>query len=97
MINADLIRHPSIEYPTGGAFPDPTTALIDREREMHYTAEGKHLETGFALSLTYRPPSDYQSRATRPLFFSRHGRATSPTGTAHSNISRRPRRSSSKL
>ncbi len=72
MINADLIRHPSIEYPTGGAFPDPTTALIEREREVHYLAEGKHFETGFTLSLTYRPPSDYQSRATRP-FFSRHG------------------------
>src|SRR5271166_2439632 len=72
MINADLIRHPSIEYPTGGAFPDPTTALIERERELHYLAEGRHLETGFTLSLTYRPPSDYQSRATRP-FFSRHG------------------------
>jgi type IV secretion system protein VirB4 len=39
---------------------------------VHYLAEGKHFETGFTLSLTYRPPSDYQSRATRP-FFSRHG------------------------
>jgi len=33
MISTDLIRHPSIDYPTGGAFRDPTTALIDRERE----------------------------------------------------------------
>ena len=72
MIHADLIRHPSTEYPTGGAFPDPTTRLIERERELHYVAEGRHLETGFTLSLTYRPPSDYQSRATRP-FLSRHG------------------------
>ena len=72
MIHADLIRHPSTEYPTGGAFPDRDHALIERERELHYLAEGKHLETSFTLSLTYRPPSDYQSRATRP-FLSRHG------------------------
>src|SRR5229473_4688238 len=49
MINADLIRHPSIEYPGGGAFPDPTTVLIDRERELHYSAVGKHFETSFIL------------------------------------------------
>src|SRR5712692_2469600 len=42
MINVDLVRRPSVEYPRGGAFPDPTTALIDREREMHYSAEGRH-------------------------------------------------------
>ncbi len=73
MISADLIRHPSIDYPTGGPFPDPTTALIDREREMHYTAEGKHLETSFALSFIYRPPPDYQSRPAK-LFVSSHDR-----------------------
>ncbi len=71
MISTDLIRHHSIDYPTGGAFPDATTALIDREREMHYTAEGKHLETSFALSFTYRPPPDYQSRPAKLFVSSR--------------------------
>jgi type IV secretion system protein TrbE len=69
MISADLIRHHSIDYPKGGAFPDPTTAVIDREREMKYTAEGKHLETSFALSFTYRAPPDYRSRPAK-LFVS---------------------------
>jgi len=76
MISTDLIRHPSMDYPTGGAFRDPTTALIDREREIHYTAEGKHLETSFALSFTYRPPPDYQSRPARLFVSSRDRRKT---------------------
>jgi type IV secretion system protein VirB4 len=74
MISTDLIRHLSLDYPTGGAFRDPTTALIDREREIHYTAEGKHLETSFALSFTYRPPPDYQSRPAKLFVTSRDRR-----------------------
>jgi type IV secretion system protein VirB4 len=70
MLNVDLVRHPSIGYPNAGAFPDCTTALIDRERELHYTTEGTHLETSFTLSLTYRPPPDYQSRPAE-VFFAR--------------------------
>ena len=68
MINTDLIRHPSIDYPTGGAFPARRRALIDREREMHYMAEGKHLETSFALSL-HLPATVRLSIAAREAIF----------------------------
>ncbi len=41
MISTDLIRHHSIDYPTGGAFPDATTTLIDREREIALHSRGQ--------------------------------------------------------
>jgi hypothetical protein len=88
MISTDLIRHYSIDYPTGGAFPDPTTAVIDRERETHYTAEGKHPETSFALSFTYRPPPIIDRGLRGSL--SQAAKGTRPTGSARSNISPKP-------
>ena len=68
MMNVDLIRKPSIGYPEAGAFPDPITALIDHERRLHYTEEGQHFESRFALTLTWTPPTEMQSRAAGLLF-----------------------------
>ncbi len=75
MLNVDLIRHESASYPEDGEFPDPTTRLIDRERQIHYTADRCHFETSFALSVTFRPPPDLHRRAAR-LFFSDNAAAT---------------------
>src|SRR5258708_9149902 len=68
MVNFDLIRHESASYPEDGQFPDPTTRLIDRERQIHYTAERRHFETSFALTTTFRPPPDLHRRAARRVF-----------------------------
>jgi type IV secretion system protein TrbE len=75
MLNVDLIRHESVGYPDNGEFPDPTTRLIDRERQIHYTAERQHFETRFALTTTFRPSPDLHRKAVR-LFFSDSGAAT---------------------
>jgi type IV secretion system protein TrbE len=56
MIQSDLVRFPSAEYLSSNAFPDPVSQLIERERAMHYRAEGTHFETAIYLTLTYRPP-----------------------------------------
>jgi type IV secretion system protein TrbE len=61
MYNIDLIRHPSVEYPRR-TFPDPVSAILDREREVQYSAEGKHFETRCVLTITYRPPADAQTK-----------------------------------
>src|SRR5207302_7872773 len=68
MLHADAIRQPSVGYPEGGAFPDPTTRLIDEERRGQYTAEGAHYESRYRLALTYRPPADVEARLSA-LFF----------------------------
>ena len=64
MLHADAIRRPSVGYPESGAFPDPTTRLIDDERRDRYTAEGTHFESAYYLSLTYRPPAEIENRVS---------------------------------
>src|SRR5207249_8910033 len=68
MLHVDAIRQPSIGYPEVGAFPDPTTRLIDVERRDQYTAEGAHYESRYSLALTYRPPAHVEARLSA-LFF----------------------------
>ena len=64
MLHVDAIRRPSVDYPEGGAFPDPTTRLIDDERRERYTAEGTHYESAYYISLTYRPPAEIENRVS---------------------------------
>ena len=64
MLHVDAIRRPSVGYPKDGAFPDPTTRLIDDERRERYTAEGTHFESAYYLSLTYRPPAEIENRVS---------------------------------
>jgi type IV secretion system protein VirB4 len=61
MYNIDLIRHPSVEYPVRD-FPDPVSTALEREREIQYSAEGRHFETRCVLTITYRPPTETQTR-----------------------------------
>jgi type IV secretion system protein VirB4 len=64
MYNVDLIRYPSVDYPVR-SFPDPVGTALEREREIQYTWEGSHLETRCALTITYRPPTETQTRIAR--------------------------------
>jgi type IV secretion system protein TrbE len=64
MLHVDAIRRPSVGYPEGGAFPDPTTRLIDEERRERYTGEGTHFESAYYLALTYRPPAEIENRVS---------------------------------
>jgi type IV secretion system protein VirB4 len=61
MYNVDLIRYPSVAYPQR-SFPDPVSATLDREREVHYAEEGQHFETRCFLTITYRPPTEMQTK-----------------------------------
>ena len=70
MYNVDLIRHPSVDYPSR-TFPDPVSATLDREREIQYSSEGQHFEARCILTITYRPPADAQTRIAG-IFLTRH-------------------------
>jgi type IV secretion/conjugal transfer VirB4 family ATPase len=61
MYNVDLIRHPSVDYPSR-TFADAVSATLDREREIQYSTEGQHFEARCILTITYRPPADAQTR-----------------------------------
>ncbi|MGH7879530.1 MAG: hypothetical protein ACREQD_08545, partial [Candidatus Binataceae bacterium] len=61
MYNVDLIRYPSVDYPVR-SFPDALGNALEREREIQYSAEGRHFETRCVLTITYRPPTETQTR-----------------------------------
>src|SRR5436305_180508 len=61
MVHADAIRTPSTTYPSGGAFPDPVTALIDEESRTAYQTSGRNFETHLFLVSTWLPPDDRES------------------------------------
>ena len=61
MYNIDLIRYPSVDYPSR-PFPDPVSATVDKEREVQYSTEDRHFETRCVLTIAYRPPPDVQTR-----------------------------------
>jgi len=62
MIQADALRRPAVGYPGGGAFPDPTTRLLDAERRAFYTSGEATYESRYALTVTYLPPPDVQAK-----------------------------------
>ena len=68
MIQCDAIRSRAPEYPDQGAFPDPITILIDRERRQQFSAEGAHFESEYFLSLTYLPPAQNEERVKGWMF-----------------------------
>ncbi len=62
MIQADALRRPAVGYPDEGAFPDPTTRLLDAERRAFYTSGEATYESRYALTVTYLPPPDVQAK-----------------------------------
>ncbi len=71
ILNVDAIRHISPGYPMRGAFPDPTTALIDEERRrMFNLAEGHDAsyESQYYLTLTWLTPPDVEQSVKKFLF-----------------------------
>lgn len=63
MLHVDAVRSRAADYPTGGAFPDPVTALIDEERRRQYASGKGNFETRYVLCVTYMPPSETHARA----------------------------------
>lgn len=60
----DAVRMPASAYSAArlSHFPDPVTAMIDRERRDHFTKEGAHYESEYALVLLYTPPKRRNSK-----------------------------------
>lgn len=55
-LHVDAVRRYTSSYPERGAFPDRTTLVIDQERRAAYEAEGVHLESLHALTLSWEVP-----------------------------------------
>lgn len=49
-------------------FPDPVSALVDRERREQFREEGAHFESGYYLTLLWMPPPEEAVRAEGWLY-----------------------------
>jgi type IV secretion system protein VirB4 len=66
-------RLPARDYPES-VFPDPVSALVDRERLEQFREEGAHFESGYYLTLVWLPPAEDAARAEGWLFEGRAGK-----------------------
>ncbi len=55
-------RVPALDYPDSD-FPDPVSALVDRERREQFREAGAHFESGYYLTLLWMPPAENAVRA----------------------------------
>ena len=60
-------RVPAQSYPRS-TFPDPVSALVDRERAEQFAEEGAHFESDYYLTLLWMPPAEDAARAGGWLF-----------------------------
>ncbi|WP_336966583.1 conjugal transfer protein TrbE [Sphingobium aquiterrae] len=64
-------------YPAGD-FPDPVSALVDRERREQFAEEGAHFESGYYLTLLWMPPAEDAARAENWLYEGRSQTGVDP-------------------
>lgn len=59
-------RRMAQDYPRS-AFPDPVSALVERERKAAFEAEGAHFESACTLTFVWLPPAESVGRAETML------------------------------
>ena len=60
-------------------FPDPVSALVDRERREQFREEGAHFESGYYLTLLWMPPPEEAARAEGWLYEGMASTGVDPT------------------
>ncbi|MEO1922536.1 MAG: conjugal transfer protein TrbE [Sphingomonadaceae bacterium] len=66
-IFVEAVRRPALDYPAC-AFPDPASALVERERAAQFAEEGAHFESSYYLTLLWMPPAEDAARAEGWLY-----------------------------
>lgn len=76
----DAVRLPVAAYSPEplSHFPDPVTRMIDRERREHFTSQGAHYESEYALVLLYTPPKRRNTRIIDYIYDDDAGPAKEP-------------------
>jgi type IV secretion system protein VirB4 len=59
-------------------FPDPVSALVDRERAEQFAEEGAHFESRYFLTLVWMPPAEEAARAEGWLYEGRSRTGVDP-------------------
>ncbi len=71
------MRRPALDYPVC-AFPDPASALVERERAAQFAEEGAHFESRYFLTLLWMPPAEDAARAESWLYEGRAEKGVDP-------------------
>ena len=66
-IFVEAVRRPALDYPAC-AFPDPASALVERERAAQFAEEGAHFESRYFLTFLWMPPAEDAARAESWLY-----------------------------
>jgi len=66
-IFVEAVRRPALDYPDSD-FPDPASALVERERAAQFSEEGAHFESRYFLTLLWMPPAEDAARAESWLY-----------------------------
>jgi len=80
-------RHVAQHYPSS-SFPDPASALVDRERAEQFAEEGAHFESSYFLTLLWMSPAEDAARAEGWLFEGRAQAGVDPKEVLASFIDR---------
>jgi type IV secretion system protein TrbE len=70
-------RVPAQSYPRS-RFPDPVSALVDRERAEQFAEEGAHFESRYFLTLLWMPPAEEAARVEGWLYEGRSKTGVDP-------------------
>ncbi|AKH43731.1 Type IV secretion system protein virB4 [Croceibacterium atlanticum] len=70
-------RVPALDYPDCD-FPDPVSALVDRERREQFQEECSHFESRYYLTLLWMPPAEDAARAEGWLYEGRSNSGVDP-------------------
>ena len=60
-LHFEASRRSSVAYPSS-SFPDPVSAMIDRQRKETFESESRHFETDYYLTFAFMPPTDNAGR-----------------------------------
>jgi type IV secretion system protein TrbE len=66
-IFVEAARATAQDYPAS-AFPDPASALVERERAAQFAEEGAHFESRYYFTLVWMPPAEDAARAETWLY-----------------------------
>ncbi|QDH33840.1 conjugal transfer protein TrbE [Porphyrobacter sp. YT40] len=76
-IFVEAVRRPAQDYPQCN-FPDPASALVERERAAQFAEEGAHFESRYYFSLLWMPPAEDAARAESWLYEGRAEKGVNP-------------------
>ena len=76
-IFVEAARTTAQDYPSS-AFPDPASALVERERAAQFAEEGAHFESHYYFTLVWMPPAEDAARAEIWLYEGRSKSGVNP-------------------